>query len=86
MTPVVPIALGELESPGTSDDEEATGWKEMVSSVRERHEQARAMEDTFTEKFHPVAEDLKEMMVVVSNPDPCSNPATKDSTNHQDLD
>ncbi|CAB1317139.1 unnamed protein product, partial [Coregonus sp. 'balchen'] len=50
MTPVVPIALGELESPGTSDDEEATASKERVSSARERHEQARAMADTFTEK------------------------------------
>ncbi|CAB1326663.1 unnamed protein product [Coregonus sp. 'balchen'] len=36
-TPVGPIAPGELEPPGTSDDEEATGWKERVSSARERH-------------------------------------------------
>lgn len=65
MTPVVPIAPGELESPGTSDDEEATDRKERVSSARERHEQAKAMMDTFTEKFHSIAEDLQEMKVLV---------------------
>ncbi|XP_019898494.1 uncharacterized protein LOC105020865 [Esox lucius] len=61
MTPVVPIAPGELGSPGISGDEEATDGKEKPSSVRNRHEQARAMADAFTEEFHSVVEYLGEI-------------------------